>query len=150
MESDQICRKLQVFVNKCETMNTDLLILTQQWPLPREIRRQKFAMGWALSPDNDIAKMSFEWNPQDARNRGRLSTIWLRSELAESMATEKMWLQIKRLALEWSRGSSFRLYAPKARFCFIYKYQKLTRLQLIRVKTNFRTTKYECNLFSIK
>lgn len=108
--TDILSNKLRVFTNKClrricrifypDTIsNARLHSLTGSEPVDIEIRRRKWRwIGHTLrKPDNDIAKMSFEWNPQGRRNVGRPVENWRRSVQRE-IVVGRSWREIKRLA----------------------------------------------------
>ena len=95
--TEAVSRKLQVFVNSClrkilkifwpnTISNEQLWLLTESKPIAQDILERKWRwIGHTLrKPDNDIAKMAFEYNPQGNRRRGRPKMTWKRSVLNES------------------------------------------------------------------
>lgn len=109
--TNTITNKLQVFLNKClrrilkifwplRINNEDLLNTCGMKTIDVEIKRRKWRwIGHTLRKDNaDIAKTSFQWNPQGFRNRGRPRATWRRSVELDLTNRRLSWAQIRSLA----------------------------------------------------
>lgn len=118
--TNTISKKLQVFLNKClrrilkifwplRINNQDLLQTCGMEAIDIEIRRRKWKwIGHTLRKDNrDIAKVSFQWNPQGYRSRGRPRVTWRRSVEEEFTRKGLSWAQLRSLAQDRIRFRNF-------------------------------------------
>ncbi|XP_055918390.1 uncharacterized protein LOC129950477 [Eupeodes corollae] len=93
-----------VFANKTVNRpksNNELWRRTGQRRLDIDIRkRKKQWIGHTLrKPNDDIAKQSFEWNPQGSRCVGRPRTTWKSTVLSEANSQRKKWPQLRKSSL---------------------------------------------------
>jgi hypothetical protein len=54
-----------------------------------------------------IEKDALDWNPQGARGKGRPRKAWRRTIEEETTEMGKTWSEVKALANQWRRWSSF-------------------------------------------
>lgn len=118
--TEKLTHSLQTFVNKClrriigirwpDTIsNRQLWELTGQKEIKLEIRARKWRwVGHTLRRDpHNIAKQSFQWNPQGKRRVGRPKMTWRRSIDLEAQEAGKSWGEIRALAQNRTRWRCF-------------------------------------------
>jgi hypothetical protein len=106
--SNQITRRLQIFVNKClrrimninwtdKITNEELWRITQQKPIENQIKRRKWNwIGHSLRKEvGAIEKTALDWNPQGYRRRGRSKRTWRRTIEDEIRGTGRSWNEVK-------------------------------------------------------
>lgn len=113
-------KRLQTFINRClrrilkifwpDTIrNTDLLHITNQPEVHIEIRKRKW--GWIghtlRQPNEDIARIALEWNPQGKRRPGRPAQTWRRSTIEELHNIGSSWNNAKITAKNRTRWRVF-------------------------------------------
>ena len=77
--------------------NADLWSQTEIKPIELVVKQRKWRwIGHTLrKPNTNIAKEALEWNPQGKRKRGRPTTTWRRSVMAEARQLNKTWSELK-------------------------------------------------------
>jgi hypothetical protein len=107
----RITKKLQTYINRCLRRilnirwpqiisNIELWRRTNQRMVEVEIRQRKWRwIGHTLrKPNENIAKQSFEWNPQGTRRIGRPRKTWKKTVEVEAASQKKTWKELRRLA----------------------------------------------------
>jgi hypothetical protein len=108
--TNQITRRLQIFVNKClrritnikwtdKITNEEIWRLAQQKPIENQIKRRKWNwIGYTLRKEvRAIEKTALYWNPQ-GYGRGRPKRTWRRTIEDKIRGTGRSWNEVKGIA----------------------------------------------------
>jgi hypothetical protein len=78
---------------------------------PIELRIKKRKWKWidhtVRKDKNAVERIALDWNPQGTRKRGRSNKTRRRSVMEEAQREERMWREVKRLAVDRSCWKSF-------------------------------------------
>jgi hypothetical protein len=88
--------------------NENLWGVTNQQPIGNQIKERKWRwIGHTLrKTEGDIERAALDWNPQDARRRGRPRKTW-KNTVEEAAVLGKTWKEVKRLANNRTRWRCF-------------------------------------------
>ena len=118
--TNQIRRRLQIFLNKClrqimnmkwtdKITNEELWRITHQKSIENQIKRRKWNwIGHTLRKETGaIEKTALDWNPQGYRRRGRPKRTWRRTVEDEIRSTRRSWNGVKGIAGDRSAWKLF-------------------------------------------